>query len=142
MRTLFATHFHELTALAEEYPGVKNYNVAVKEWKDEIVFLHRIVPGGCDDSYGIYVAKLAGIPREVINRGRQILSRLELKSDLQGVIRQKPPKELQLSFFSLPADGAADKIKDELKSVDADKLTPIDALNKIQKWKELIEDNE
>ncbi|MFH1768656.1 MAG: DNA mismatch repair protein MutS, partial [Candidatus Omnitrophota bacterium] len=65
-RTLFATHFHELTALAEEYSGVKNYNIAVKEWRDEIVFLHKIIPGGTDDSYGIYVAKLAGIPKEVV----------------------------------------------------------------------------
>ncbi len=77
VRTLFATHFHELTALAETSQGIKNYNVAVKEWKDDIVFLHKIVPGGSDDSYGIHVAKLAGIPGSVIERSREILSTLQ-----------------------------------------------------------------
>ncbi len=88
-RTLFATHFHELTALEKDHTGVKNYNVAVQEWKDEIVFLHKIVPGGTDDSYGIYVAKLAGIPQEVIQRAKQILSRLELSGKLHDKIRKE-----------------------------------------------------
>jgi len=72
-RTLFATHFHELTALSNQFKGVKNYNVAVREWKDKIIFMHKIVPGGSDDSYGIYVAKLAGIPESVIQRSKEIL---------------------------------------------------------------------
>ena len=74
VRTLFATHFHELTALANQFKGIKNYNVAVREWKDKIIFMHKIVPGGSDDSYGIYVAKLAGIPESVIKRSKEILS--------------------------------------------------------------------
>lgn len=99
-RTLFATHFHELIALAEDYPGVKNYNVAVKEWNDEIIFLHKIVPGGTDDSYGIYVAKLAGIPKEITQRAQKILMRLELSGKLHDRIRNHSTLESQLSLFN------------------------------------------
>ena len=99
VRTLFATHFHELTALAEEFKGVKNYNVAVKEWRDEIIFLHKIVPGSTDDSYGIYVAKLAGIPLKVIERARSILTQLELQGTLKEKITSKPSLEDQLTLF-------------------------------------------
>jgi len=100
VRTLFATHFHELTALAQEFSGVKNYNIAVKEWNDEVVFLHKIVPGGSDDSYGIYVAKLAGIPEEIVKRAEVILSRLELDNNLQEKSAASLPKDTQLSIFS------------------------------------------
>jgi len=139
VRTLFATHFHELTALSEKHKGVKNYNVSVKEWKDEIVFLHKIVPGGCDDSYGIYVAKLAGIPKEVIKRGSEILTRLELSGNLQDKIRKK--KEVQLTLFSgkTEEDKLARDIKQDILTTDINKLSPIDALNKIQEWKEMLD---
>ena len=137
-RTLFATHFHELTALADNFSGVKNYNVAVKEWKDEIIFLHKIIPGSTDDSYGIYVAKLAGIPKAVINRSRQILTQLELKNNLKEKIAGAN-KEEQLSLF---AGGAADPILEEIKSVieamDVNNLTPMEALNQLQKLKEKL----
>lgn len=144
IRTLFATHFHELTALVEKTKGVKNYNVAVKEWKDEIIFLHKIVPGGCDDSYGIYVAKLAGIPKEVIQRGSQILTQLELSGNLQDKIKTKTgKKEIQLTLFS--GNEGRDKnladIKKELDNIPTDSLTPIQALNKIHKWKEMLDKN-
>ncbi len=76
-RTLFATHYHELTALADSLPGVRNYNVAVREWQDQVVFLHKILPGAADKSYGIHVARLAGVPSEVIERAKQILAQLE-----------------------------------------------------------------
>ncbi|MFH1645629.1 MAG: DNA mismatch repair protein MutS [Candidatus Omnitrophota bacterium] len=99
-RTLFATHFHELTSLAEKNNGIKNYNIAVKEWKDEIVFLHKIIPGGCDDSYGIYVAKIAGVPSQIIERGKDILTKLETQSDLQEKITASEEGEKQLTFFS------------------------------------------
>ncbi|MBF0386030.1 MAG: DNA mismatch repair protein MutS, partial [Candidatus Omnitrophica bacterium] len=99
-RTLFATHFHELTALSSHFPGVKNYNVAVKEWKDEIIFLHKIIPGGSDDSYGIYVAKLAGLPNKIISRARQILTRLELNNDIKDNLKGASGKEKQFTFFS------------------------------------------
>ncbi|MDP6685857.1 MAG: DNA mismatch repair protein MutS, partial [Candidatus Omnitrophota bacterium] len=138
VRALFATHFHELTSLQKEHPGVKNYNVAVKEWKDEIVFLHKIVPGGTDDSYGIYVAKLAGIPKEVLTRSKQILTQLELHGNLDKKISQKSKKETQLSLFSDITNPAIEKIKDELESLDVNSLSPLDALKKIDEWKEKL----
>ena len=130
-RTLFATHYHELITLADKFKGVKNYNVAVKEWKDEIIFLHKIIPGSTDDSYGIYVAKLAGIPKEVIGRSKNILTQLELKNDVKGKI----DAESQLSLFAQKADPVLEKIKETLKALDINNLTPIEALNKIQEMK-------
>ncbi|MDD4941706.1 MAG: DNA mismatch repair protein MutS [Candidatus Omnitrophica bacterium] len=141
VRTLFATHFHELTALAEEFSGVKNYNVSVKEWNDEVVFLHKIVPGGTDDSYGIYVAKLAGIPLEVVKRSEKILTRLELNNDLQEKIRNRLPQDDQLSLFTEANEALLNDIKKELAGTDLDTITPLQALNKLQKLKEKLQDN-
>jgi DNA mismatch repair protein MutS len=141
VRTLFATHFHELTALAEEFPGVKNYNVSVKEWNDEVIFLHTIVAGGTDDSYGIYVAKLAGIPAEVVKRSEQILTRLELNNNLQEKIRNRIPLDDQLSLFSENDSALLDELRKEIAEVDLDKLTPLQALNKLQKLKERMKEN-
>jgi DNA mismatch repair protein MutS len=140
-RTLFATHFHELTVLAEDYPGVKNYNVAVKEWNDEIVFLHKIIPGSTDESYGIYVAKIAGIPQDVIQRSRQILTRLELSGKLHEKIRGQGQEEDQLSLFGPPPDPVLEEIREELENIDIDSLPPLSALNKIHTWKEKMEKN-
>lgn len=137
-RTLFATHFHELTALAGEHSGVCNYNVAVKEWKDEIIFLHKIIPGSTDDSYGIYVAKLAGIPKSIINRSRTILTQLELKGNLKERLTGPAEQEDQLSFFSERKDETAEEIKSALKTIDINSLTPLEALNKIQELKKII----
>ncbi|MBN2483880.1 MAG: DNA mismatch repair protein MutS [Candidatus Omnitrophica bacterium] len=142
VRTLFATHFHELTALNEEYPGVKNYNVAVKEWNDEVVFLHKIVPGGTDDSYGIYVAKLAGVPQEVVNRAQKILTRLEIYGNLQEKIRSRSKPVQQLSLFAPPADPVWEKMKKELRECDINSITPLAALHKVHQWKELIDTDE
>ncbi len=133
-RTLFATHYHELTSLAEQFSGVKNYNVAVKEWKDEIIFLHKIVPGSTDDSYGIYVAKLAGIPHEVISRSRQILTQLELKSNLRDKISPQKPSEEQMNLFSRQ-DKTLDEIKETIAAIDINNLTPIQALGKLEEIK-------
>lgn len=141
VRTLFATHFHELTALAEEFPGVKNYNVTVKEWNDEVVFLHKIVPGGTDDSYGIYVAKLAGIPMEVVKRSEKILTRLELDNNLQEKIRNRLPQNDQLSLFSRSDEALLKDIKRELTGTNLDSITPLQAMNKLQKLKEKLEDH-
>lgn len=131
VRTLFATHFHELVALADRLEGVKNYNVAVKEWKDKIIFLHKIVPGGSDDSYGIYVAKLAGIPEGVIKRSREILSELEI-----GTASPYRKHETQLNFFT-PPSSSEDEIRSALEAVDVNNMTPMDALKKLQELKEL-----
>lgn len=141
VRTLFATHFHELTGLADEYRGVKNYNVAVKEWQEGIVFLHKIIPGGSDDSYGIYVAKLAGIPQEVISRSKQILTQLELYGNLQDKIRNRLSREVQLPLFSGTTDPVMEKIKSILQGMDVHSLTPLNALEKLYEWKEMISKN-
>ncbi len=134
VRTLFATHFHELTSLAEKFAGVKNYNVAVKEWKDKIIFLHKIIPGGADDSYGIYVAKLAGIPESVIQRSKKILSELEL-SNRQQTKAQKD----QLNLFAAQiADPAMDEVRSIIDAVDPNNVTPIQALQVLEKLKKLL----
>ncbi len=140
-RTLFATHFHELTALANQFKQVKNYNVSVKEWKDEIIFLHKIIPGGSDDSYGIYVAKLAGIPKNVITRAKNILTQLELNNDLKDNL-QGESKEKQITFFAQnkAKDNLSGQIKSALEAMDINNLTPLDALNKIQELKEIIKE--
>ncbi len=135
-RVLFATHFHELTALAERIEGVKNYNVAVKEWEDEIIFLHKIVEGGTDDSYGIYVAKLAGIPESVIRRARALLTRLEW----QGPIEPDPPKKdaAQPDLFTAALDPKTETVKQRLSEIDINTLTPIEALNRLQELKDIL----
>ena len=141
VRTLFATHFHELTALADDNKGTKNYNVAVKEWKEEIVFLHKIVPGSTDESYGIYVAQLAGIPLSVIRRSRQILTQLELQNNLKEKIRFNPSGENQLLLFNNNAeDSLVLKIRSIIESMDINSLTPLAALNKLQELKEMVEE--
>ncbi len=136
-KTLFATHYHELTELAKSLPRVKNYQVAVKEWEEEIIFLRTIVPGGCDDSYGIHVARLAGIPTQVLNRAKKILAELdagELSSPKPTEIAPHPVS-YQLSIFS-PKDNL---ITEELKKLDLDKLTPIEALSKLNELKRKAE---
>jgi len=132
VRTLFATHFHELIALAERLSGIKNYNVAVKEWKDQIIFMHKIVPGGCDDSYGIYVAKLAGIPEAVIKRSKEILSELEL-----GSTTPMKHHEKQIDLFTPSSDPVLEELRSILEAVDINNITPIEALKKLDEIKKI-----
>ncbi|MBL8013067.1 MAG: DNA mismatch repair protein MutS [Candidatus Omnitrophica bacterium] len=131
-RTLFATHFHELTALGNQLSGVKNFNVAVKEWEDKIIFMHKIVAGSTDDSYGIYVAKLAGIPESVIQRSKKILRDLETGS--RRAMKTKTEND-QLNFFSASTDETMDEVRKALKSVDVNALTPVEALLKLNELK-------
>jgi DNA mismatch repair protein MutS len=138
-RTLFATHYHELTELESILDGVANFNVAVREWQDQVIFLHKIVPGGTDKSYGVHVARLAGVPREVVDRAREILADLEASHvDASGRPRVTPAvpgpsvRHVQLTLF----EGAGSALLDELKKLDLDKMTPIDALNKLREMKE------
>lgn len=141
-RTLFATHFHELTALAEKHSGVKNFNVAVKEWKDEIIFLHKIIPGSTDDSYGIYVAKLAGVPKPIIDRSKKILTKLELQSNLKERLAgqsQSIPHEVQLPLFYTQDDSTMQKVKDILTAMDLNNITPLQAFGELEKMKRIIE---
>jgi DNA mismatch repair protein MutS len=136
-KTLFATHYHELTELAQVLPRVKNYQVAVRQWEDEIIFLRKIVPGGCDDSYGIHVARLAGIPVRVLKRAKRILADLESGelSSLKAGGAVSQPAVHQLNIFSAKDD----LIREELEKLDLDKLTPIEALNKLNDLKRKAE---
>jgi DNA mismatch repair protein MutS len=144
VRALFATHFHELLALAEPANGVKNYNVSVKEWKDEIVFLHKIVPGGTDESYGIYVAKLAGIPRSVVSRAKDVLTRLEVHGNLHekilGTGKSKPKDSAQLSLFAAEVDTRYDELKGTIEALDMNDMTPVEALVFLDGLKKRLKD--
>lgn len=126
-RTLFATHYFELTELENLLSGVKNYNVSVKEWGEEIIFLHKIIPGAADRSYGIQVAKLAGLPEKVISRAEEIMYNLE-KDNLP----KKQTKNNQLDFLV----SQTHPLVAEIEKIDPEKVTPIDALLKIKQWKE------
>jgi DNA mismatch repair protein MutS len=138
-KTLFATHYHELTELAQILQGVKNYNVSVKRWKDRIIFLRKVVPGGADESYGIDVAKLAGIPEEIIMRAKEILLELE-EEEIKELekkrkrISRKSRKQKQLPLFT-PAE---QKIIDELRMLDITRITPLDALNILSQCKKKL----
>ena len=137
-KTLFATHYHELTELEELIPCVKNYNVAVKKRGEDIVFLRRIIPGGVDESYGIEVSKLAGIPRGVIDRAYEVLSSLEegqTVSEVKVKTRAKPKEESEQLYF---IDEKAEAIKKRLRGADPNTLTPIEALNLIYELKKLL----
>jgi len=140
-RTLFATHYHEITELADLLDNVKNSNVAVREWKGEVVFLHKIVPGRTDKSYGIHVAQMAGIPQEVIRRSKEILQELENNfsreahtAQLGGQIKKSNNGQLTL-FDNLPPD----PILEKLRQTDIDHLTPIQAINLLEQIKQELE---
>jgi DNA mismatch repair protein MutS len=128
-RSLFATHYHQLVDLAERHKGVCNMHVAVREWNDEIVFLHKLVEGGTDRSWGIHVARLAGVPRPVLERAKQVLADVEkdaedLAPKLARGAKSKKDDAQQLSLFA-PRPSA---VESEIKSLDLDRVTPIEAL--------------
>ena len=137
-RTLFATHYHELTELAELFENVKNCNVAVREWMDEVVFLHKILPGGTDKSYGIHVAKLAGVPKPIVQRSAEILKELEATfakeatSDHLAKHKTKQPDKDTLFVQKHKS------VLDKLSSMDINSLTPIDAINLLNQIKNEI----
>jgi len=130
-RTLFATHYHELVEVAKMLPRIKCMNVAVSEEEGHVVFLHKIVPGGADKSYGIHVAQLAGIPRPVIHRAEEILAELEQKGDAKA--RRKAMQEItmpavtQMTLFSAEPH----PLIEEIKQLAIDELTPIEAISKL-----------
>ena len=129
-RTLFATHYHELVGLKDMLPMVANYNVAVAEEGDSVVFLHEIVPGGADRSYGIHVAQLAGLPRDVINRANEILAILEDQTVQTTVKPDRLTAAQQSALFP-----ATSPMLDELTELDVNSLTPLEAINKLYEWK-------
>jgi len=132
-KTLFATHYHELTDLESELDGVKNYNIAVKKRQGDMIFLRKIVPGAADDSYGVEVAKLAGLPDKVIARARDILKKLESES-AAPVRREQAPRDDQLSLL----DVRADDVRRALEAVTVETLTPIEALNFLYRLKNML----
>ncbi|MBN1436301.1 MAG: DNA mismatch repair protein MutS [Sedimentisphaerales bacterium] len=139
--TLFATHYHEITELADLLPNVTNLNVAVREWKNEVVFMHKIVQGRTDKSYGIHVAKLAGIPKAVIKRSQEILDELEANFQHESQAPQlggrlKPLADQEPTLFD---DIPADPILDKLHQLDLDNLTPIQAINLLHEIKNELE---
>ncbi|MBQ2943820.1 MAG: DNA mismatch repair protein MutS [Ruminococcus sp.] len=137
-KSLFATHYHELTVLEELIDGVKNYNIAVKKRGDDITFLRRIVPGGADDSYGIEVAKLAGVPDSIITRAKQILKELTEYSDVdkRENLRNVPIEADDLQLSLMPSADSA--VAEKLRGTDIDTLTPIEAINLLYELKKLL----
>jgi DNA mismatch repair protein MutS len=134
-KTLFATHYHELTELANILPGVRNFNVAVAEEGGEVVFLHRIIPGGADRSYGVHVAQLAGLPRAVINRAWEVLGELEKPEDSRKTSGKRSarvaPPAMQMPLFN-----QSQPIVDEVAALDVPNLTPLEAINKLYELQE------
>jgi len=139
-RTLFATHYHELTELAELFTNVKNCNVAVREWMDEVVFLHKILPGGTDKSYGIHVAKLAGVPKPILQRSAEILEELEAtfaKEATSEHLSKHKTKEPDKDLLFVQKHKS---VLEKLGSTDVDNLTPIEAINLLNQIKNEIEE--
>lgn len=141
-RTLFATHYHELNEMEKSFKRIKNYNVSVKEIDNKIIFLRKLERGGSEHSFGIHVAKMAGMPKSIVKRANDILHQLESDNRKQGI--SKPLKEvnenrggMQLSFFQLD-DPILCQIRDEMLSLDVNNLTPLDALNKLNEIKRIV----
>ncbi len=132
-KTLFATHYHELATIENELPNVKNYNIAVKKRGDKMIFLRKIVPGATDDSFGVEVAKLAGLPNTVVNRARQILQELEAEG-LKPVTIQKDPED-QISMIDL----SAQNVCKALEGIQVETLTPIEAMNELYRLKKMLD---
>ena len=149
-KTLFATHYHELNEMERSYPRIKNYNVSVKEVGNKVVFLRKLVPGGSEHSFGIHVAKMAGMPKSIVKRADEILKVLESeKHQEEGIMqssaqngrkndtKSKADGGYQLSFFQLD-DPVLSQIRDEIQHLDVNNLTPIEALNKLNEIKKII----
>lgn len=142
-KTLFATHYHELNEMAKAFRRIRNYNVSVKEEGNKVVFLRKLVKGGSEHSFGIHVAKMAGMPQSIVKRGNEILAQLETDNRKSGI--SKPVKELssgregfQMSFFQLD-DPVLSQIRDELLNLDINNLTPMEALNKLNDIKKILQ---
>ena len=135
-KTLFATHYHELSTLENVLPNVKNYNIAVKKRGDQMIFLRKIVPGATDDSYGVEVAKLAGLPAAVITRAREILR--ELESGSHAAVPQQKPAETEFEDQISMMDMTAQNIRMALENLNVETMTPIEAMNELYKLKLML----
>lgn len=142
-KTLFATHYHELNELANDFPRIKNFNVAVKEVGNKVIFLRKLKEGGSEHSFGIHVAQMAGMPAEIVNRANQVLVQLE-KDSIQDMNREKlretpkPANDITLKIFEA-GDPKAEAIKEKLRNIDVNRLTPIEALLKLNELLKLAE---
>jgi len=151
-KTLFATHYHELTELENILPGVKNFNITIREWNEQLIFLRKVERGSADQSYGIQVARLAGVPQRVINRARQILKNLEaIEISPQGLtarIKKSLNQNHQMNIFDLIVEETEEKdkklqdIKEIILDIDINELSPIQALQKLEELKKLLTDDE
>jgi DNA mismatch repair protein MutS len=139
-KTLFATHYHELNDMTHSFERIKNFNVSIKELKDKVIFLRKLVPGGSEHSFGIYVAQLAGMPTPVIHKAKKILKRLEAThsdQEIKDKLQKEAKEDVQLSFFQMD-DPLLEEIKDEILSINIDALTPIEALMKLNEIKRML----
>jgi DNA mismatch repair protein MutS len=141
-RTLFATHYHELNEMEKSFKRIKNYNVSVKEVDNKVIFLRKLERGGSEHSFGIHVAKMAGMPKSIVKRANDILHQLETDNRQQGIA--KPTAEIasgrdgmQLSFFQLD-DPVLCQVRDEILNLDVNNLTPLEALNKLNDIKKIV----
>lgn len=142
-RTLFATHYHELNEMEKSFTRIKNFNVSVKEIDGKVIFLRKLMPGGSEHSFGIHVAKLAGMPKSIVKRSEQILKKLEAGNN-RGELKSAPTAEiadsregLQLNFFQLD-DPVLSQVRDEILGIDVNNLTPLEALNKLNEIKKIV----
>ena len=140
-KTLFATHYHELNMMTDSFKRIKNYNVQVKETSSDVIFLRKLIQGGSAHSFGIHVAKMAGMPEKIINISKNVLKKLEKSHQSSSKIEVENDSDMQLSFFSLDDNNFKD-FKKELESLDTDNLTPVEALVKLSELKKKITDND
>lgn len=136
-KTLFATHYHELNDMHDQFGRIKNYNVSVKELKDNVLFLRKLVPGGSAHSFGIHVAKMAGMPNLVIQKAQKILKKLETSHKTENTKETLKQEDLQLSIFNLD-DPILEEIRDEIINLDINTLTPVEALMKLNEIKKMV----
>ena len=139
-RTLFATHYHELNDMEQHFPRIHNFNVSVVESNGRIVFMRTLKPGGSAHSYGIHVARLAGMPREIVNRADQVLKQLEQEKEGEVTVPVAAPSAsngMQMNFFKLDAPVLA-QVRDEILDLDVNNLTPLQALNKLSDIKRIV----
>ncbi len=139
-KTLFATHYHELNEMTEQFARIKNFNVEVKELKDKVLFMRKLIPGGSHHSFGIHVARMAGMPQQVVHKAQKILKTLEKsqqREDATASMKEMQEDEMQLSFFNLD-DPLLEEVKNEILMVDIDTLTPVEALMKLNEIKRML----
>jgi len=146
-KTLFATHYHELNEMEKHFDRIKNYSVQVKEVDGRVVFLRKLTQGGSEHSFGIHVAKLAGMPKSIVKRAGEILAQLESASSNNTVLKKSVDEiaenrsGMQLSFFQLD-DPVLKSVRDEILNLDVNNLTPIEALNKLNEIKKIVKGKE